>query len=46
MMNSQQRRLERYQVLYMWKVIKGLVPNPGITWTSADTGRGRVCEMP
>ena len=46
MMNSQQRRLERYQVLYMWKVIEGLVPNPGITWTSGDTRRGRVYEMP
>ena len=46
MMNSQQRRLERYQVLYTWKVLEGLVPNPGLTWSSEDTRRGRVCEVP
>jgi hypothetical protein len=28
---SLERRRERYTVLYMWKIIKGLVPNPGIT---------------
>jgi hypothetical protein len=46
MMNSQQRRLERYQVLYTWKVLEGQVPNPGLTWSSEDTRRGRVCEVP
>ena len=45
-MNSQQRRLERYQVLYTWKVIQGLVPNPGLTWSPADCRRGRLCEVP
>ena len=28
--NSQQRRCERYRILYIWKVLEGLVPNPGI----------------
>ena len=28
---SLERRRERYTVLYMWKIIRGLVPNPGIT---------------
>ena len=45
-MNSQQRRMERYQVIYTWKVMEGLVPNPGLTWSPADTRRGRVCEVP
>ena len=35
-MNSQQRRLERYQLIYTWKVIEGLVPNPGLSWSPAD----------
>ena len=29
-MNSQQRRFERYRIMYIWKVLEGLVPNPGI----------------
>ena len=45
-MNSQQRRLERYQMLYSWKVLEGLVPNPGVSWSAPDTRRGRVCEVP
>ena len=45
-MNSQQRRLERYQLIYTWKVMEGLVPNPGLSWSPADTRRGRVCEVP
>ena len=27
---SLQRRRERYAILYMWKILQGLVPNPGI----------------
>ena len=46
MMNSQQRRMERYQVLYCWKVMEGLVPNPGLTCSPGDTRRGRLCEVP
>ena len=38
-MNSQQRRLERYQLLYTWKVMEGLVPNPGLTWSPAEARR-------
>ena len=26
-MNSEQRRLERYQIIYIWKILQGLVPN-------------------
>jgi len=37
-MNSQQRRFERYRILYTWKVLEGLVPNPGLE--QCDPGRG------
>jgi hypothetical protein len=29
---STQRRMERYRVMFVWKIITDLVPNPGITW--------------
>ena len=32
-MNSEQRRLERYQIIYVWKIIHGLVPNCGLDWS-------------
>ena len=44
-MNSEQRRLERYQIIYVWKVIHGLVPNCGIKWTECEERRGRLCEI-
>ena len=44
-MNSEQRRLERYQIIYVWKVIHGVVPNCGITWTEREERRGRLCEV-
>jgi hypothetical protein len=47
---SLERRRERYTVLYMWKIIRGLVPNPGIStrWNPDDRDahqspdRGRI----
>ena len=29
-MSSQQRRLERYRISYIWKILEGLVPNCGL----------------
>ena len=29
-MYSEQRRLERYRAIYVWKVLQGLVPNHGV----------------
>ena len=44
-MNSQQRRFERYRILYTWKVLEGLVPNPGLE--QCDPGRGgRQVKIP
>ena len=46
-MNSQQRRLERYRILYTWKALEGLVPECGIiNRNSQDSRLGRVCEIP
>ena len=44
-MNSQQRRLERYRIIYIWKVLEGLVPNPGVIACNPSRG-GRRCQIP
>ena len=44
-MYSQQRRAERYRIIYTWKVLEGLVPNCGITECISDR-RGRECIIP
>ena len=31
-LSSIQRRMERYRILYIWKVINGKVPNFGLKW--------------
>ena len=47
-MNSEARRLERYKILYTWKIMEGLVPNPGINTVegSLESRRGRQCQVP
>ena len=32
-LNSQQRRMERYKIIYCWKVIENIVPNCGLEIT-------------
>ena len=44
-MYSQQRRAERYKIIYTWKVLEGLVPNCGIKHHQNER-RGRLCEIP
>jgi hypothetical protein len=42
---SLERRRERYTILYVFKILKGLVPNIGIT--ARHHGRnGKICEIP
>ena len=39
-MNSEQRRLERYKIIYAWKIFEQKVPNCGLEWEQSDlTGR-------
>ena len=45
-MNSEQRRLERYQVIYTWKIMEGLTPNCGVTWSEVTERNGRTCKIP
>ena len=44
-MYSQERRAERYKIIYTWKVLEGLVPNCGISHTTSER-RGRECVVP
>ena len=43
--NSQERRAERYKIIYTWKVLEGMVPNCGITSSNSER-RGRECLVP
>ena len=42
---SVQRRMERYRVIYLWKIMKGLVPNYGIDWDTTER-RGTNIKIP
>ena len=42
---SQERRMERYRILYTWKMLEGLVPNCGIQARNSER-LGRFCEIP
>ena len=44
-MQSQERRLERYRIIYVWKILEGLVPNCGIE-TTLNERLGRFCKLP
>ena len=33
---SLERRRERYTIIYVWKILHNLVPNPGIVWSIND----------
>ena len=44
-MYSQQRRLERYRILYIWKILEGQVPNCGLV-TKFSERRGREVHIP
>ena len=43
-LQSVQRRQERYRIIYLWKIMEGLVPNYGIKWTWDS--KGRVLSIP
>ena len=44
-LNSQERRMERYRIIYTWKIIEGLVPNCGEK-VHTNERRGRLSEIP
>jgi hypothetical protein len=45
-MLSIQRRLERYRILYIWKILEGKTPNCGIEVKAAEGRQGRRCVVP
>ena len=45
-MNSEKRRMERYQILYVWKIMEGLSPNCGVSWSPVSERNGRLCYVP
>ena len=44
-MYSQQRRMERYRAIYVWKILEGRVPNCGVE-EIVSTRRGREVKIP
>ena len=44
-MLSQERRMERYRILYTWKILEGKSPNCGINFKYHER-LGRLCEVP
>ena len=45
-MLSTQRRMERYRIIYAWKSLHNLVPNPGLVLAPRSGRRGRTCRIP
>ena len=42
---SQERRMERYRIIYVRKILEGLTPNCGIETTTSER-RGREVKIP
>ena len=45
-MNSVQRRIERYKIIYVWKTIQGMVPENGVCLAPDNERIGRLCKIP
>ena len=46
-LNSQQRRIERYKIIYVWKSLENIVPDTNITLANDESSRiGRMCRVP
>ena len=45
-MYLQERRMERYRILYMWKVLEGIVPKCGVNTTPYNERLGRKVNIP
>ena len=38
--------MERYRILYVWKIMKEIVPNCGLTFSDDNSRRGLECNIP
>ena len=46
-LNSIQRRVDRYRIIYTWKSLNGYCPNIGIKWNENTSGRnGKILNIP
>ena len=45
-MYSQERRMERYRIIYMWKILEGYAPNCGIEEAPLNERLGRKVKIP
>ena len=45
-MNSQERRIERYRIVYVWKILEGFAPNCGVELIQENQRLGRRCKVP
>ena len=45
-MLSQERRMERYRIIYIWKILEDLAPNCGVELTPANERLGRKVKIP
>jgi hypothetical protein len=45
-MSSQERRMERYRIFYVWKILEGKAPNCGVNLAPENERLGRRCEIP
>ena len=44
-MYSQERRMERYRIIYAWKILEGISPNCGLVSQTSER-RGRELSIP
>ena len=45
-MYSQERRMERYRIIYIWKILEKYAPNCGIELAIPNKRLGRKCKIP
>ena len=45
-MYSQERRMERYWAIYIWKILEGYAPNCGVEVAPENARIGRKCKIP
>ena len=45
-MYSQERRMERYRVIYVWKILENYAPNCGVKLAKENPRLGRKCQVP
>ena len=45
-MLSQERRMERYRIFYVWKILENRVPNCGVEKAAKNERLGRRCAIP